>query len=62
LAEAGALLAIEGANEPNKWEITYQGEKGGGRNSWIPIANLHRDLYKAVKEDSILKDICLGNQ
>ncbi len=56
------MLAIEGANEPNKWEITYQGEKGGGRNSWIPIANLHRDLYKAVKEDSILKDICLGNQ
>lgn len=56
LAEAGALLAIEGANEPNNWEITYQGEKGGGRNSWIPIANLHRDLYKAVKEDSILKD------
>ena len=31
LAEAGALLAFEGNNEPNNWGVTYQGEKGGGR-------------------------------
>ena len=30
LAQAGALLAIEGANEPNNWEITYNGRQGGG--------------------------------
>src|SRR3981189_3767385 len=30
LAEAGALLAFEGNNEPNNWGVTYQGEKGGG--------------------------------
>ncbi|MDI9430705.1 MAG: hypothetical protein QM570_03165, partial [Planctomycetota bacterium] len=29
LAAAGALLAIEGNNEPNNWGITYQGQAGG---------------------------------
>ena len=56
LAQAGALLAIEGANEPNNWEIIYNGRQGGGSSSWLPVAELHRDLYIAVKKDSILKD------
>ncbi len=56
LAQAGALLAIEGANEPNNWGITYNGEKGGARESWLPVAKLHRDLYQAVKTDPLLKD------
>ena len=56
LAEAGALIALEGANEPNNWAITYQGEKGGHKLSWIPVAKLHRDMYSAVKKDEILKD------
>jgi len=55
LAQAGALLAIEGANEPNNWGVIYQGEKGGAKLSWVPVANLHRDLYLAVKSDEILK-------
>lgn len=56
LAASGALLAVEGANEPNNWGITYEGERGGGRDSWLPIAKLHRDLYRAVKADPVLKD------
>jgi hypothetical protein len=55
LAEAGALLAIEGNNEPNNWGVTYQGEEGGGlEHSWLPVAKLHRDLYRAVKSDPLL--------
>ncbi len=52
LADAGALLALEGNNEPNNWGVTYQGEKGGGREpSWMAVAKLQRDLYQAVKND-----------
>lgn len=51
LARAGALLAFEGNNEPNNWPITYKGQKGGGRSSWLPVAELHADLYRGVKED-----------
>jgi hypothetical protein len=55
LADAGALLAFEGNNEPNNWGVTYQGEKGGGREpSWMAVAKLQRDLYQAVKSDPVL--------
>jgi len=55
LAEAGALLAFEGNNEPNNWGVTYQGETGGGRApSWMAVAKLQRDLYQAVKSDPVL--------
>lgn len=55
LAEAGALLAFEGNNEPNNWAVTYGGETGGGRDhSWLPVARLQRDLYEAVKSDPVL--------
>jgi hypothetical protein len=55
LAKAGALLAFEGNNEPNNWGVTYQGEKGGGREaSWMAVAKLQRDLYQAVKSDTVL--------
>jgi hypothetical protein len=55
LAEAGALLAFEGNNEPNNWGVTYQDEKGGGREpSWMAVAKLQRDLYQAVKSDPVL--------
>jgi hypothetical protein len=57
LAEADALLAFEGNNEPNNWGVTYEGEKGGGRvPSWLAVAKLQRDLYKAVKSDPVLKN------
>jgi hypothetical protein len=55
LAEADALLAFEGNNEPNNWGVIYQGEKGGGKeSSWMAVARLQRDLYRAVKADPIL--------
>jgi len=56
IAAYGGLLAIEGCNEPNNWGITYQGQAGGGGNSWAPVARLHRDLYTQVKADSVLKN------
>ncbi|MGE4567662.1 MAG: glycosyl hydrolase [Bacteroidales bacterium] len=55
LASAGALLAVEGNNEPNNWGVTYRGEKGGGKLSWLPVARLQADLYAAVKGDEMLK-------
>jgi hypothetical protein len=56
LAKTDALLAFEGNNEPNNWGVTYDGEKGGGRApSWLAVAKLQRDLYKAVKNDPVLK-------
>src|SRR5665213_1447934 len=55
LAEAGALIAFEGNNEPGNWGVTYQGEKGGGSEaSWMAVAKLQRDLYQAVKSDPAL--------
>ena len=51
LASAGALLALEGNNEPNNWGVKYQGEAGGRDLSWLPVAKLQRDLYSAVKSD-----------
>ena len=55
LATNDALLAFEGNNEPNNWGVTYQGERGGGRApSWLAVARLQRDLYRAVKSDPVL--------
>lgn len=55
LADAGALLAIEGNNEPNNWGVTYNGERGGGNApSWMAVAKLQRDLYQAIKSDPVL--------
>jgi hypothetical protein len=55
LAQAGALLAFEGNNEPNNWGVTYRGEKGGGQEpSWLAVAKLQRDMYEAVKSDRLL--------
>ena len=46
LAEAGALLAFEGPNEPNNWSVVYNGVTGGSSGTWSPIADLMRDVYK----------------
>nr|WP_198160778.1 hypothetical protein [Pedobacter panaciterrae] len=63
LDAAGALLAFEGANEPNNWGLNYNGKEGGKNLTWLPIAQLQKDLYQAVKEDAVLKkypvwDLC----
>lgn len=55
LAASGALLSLEGPNEPNNSPIEYEGERGGGTDSWLPVAKLQRDLYKSVKDDEVLK-------
>ncbi len=56
LARADALLSIEGPNEPNNFPITYDGKKGGGRDtSWVPVAQLQKDLYNVAKSDPELK-------
>jgi hypothetical protein len=55
IAAAGALLAFEGPNEPNNWGITYEGKAGGRGESWVAVAKLQRDLYRAVKGDPALK-------
>jgi hypothetical protein len=55
LAAADALLAFEGLNEPNNWDINYNGEKGGKDQSWMAVAKVQRDLYASVKKDTLLK-------
>lgn len=52
LHRAGALLAIEGPNEPNNFGgVEYEGVEGGGTKTWLPAARFQRDLYAAVKAD-----------
>jgi len=55
LALAGALVALEGPNEPNNWGVTYQGQTGGRGGSWLAVARLQRDLFAAVKSDPVLR-------
>ena len=56
LANAGALIALEGSNEPNNFgPIRYKGEVGGLMESWLPVAKMHRDLYARAKADPTLK-------
>lgn len=56
LAKAGALLALEGANEPNNFGATYHGHACCLHgSSWTPVAEMQRDFYRAVKTDPVLK-------
>ena len=43
LAAQGALLAIEGPNEPNNAPVTYEGAKSSKTNS-LPVARFQKDL------------------
>ena len=61
LAAVGALLAFEGNNEPNNWGVTYEGQRGGWAQTWVPVAKLQRDLYRAVKNDLVLKQYPVWN-
>jgi len=56
LAAAGALLALEGPNEPNNWAVTYQGQKSQSNSTFMPVANWQRAFYGKVKSDPVLKD------
>jgi len=55
LADAGALIALEGPNEPNNWSVKYKGGEGGRNLSWRVVAELQSDLYKTVKNNPKLK-------
>ena len=56
LAQAHALLALEGPNEPNNFAIIYNGRKGGGPGgSWVPVAEYQKALYKAARSDPVLR-------
>src|ERR1700761_8767848 len=54
LASANALLAIEGPNEPNNFEVTFDGQKGGLHNSWEPVARCQKAIYRAAKDNASL--------
>jgi len=56
LATAGALLSVEGPNEPNNGPVTYEGKKSSNKSS-LPIARFQSDLYTAVKADLKLAGI-----
>ncbi len=54
----GALLAIEGPNEPFNFPVTYNGYQGGGPSgSFLPVANFQKDWYAAIKTDSALRNV-----
>lgn len=57
LNAAGALLAVEGANEPNNFPVTYQSQTSDYNTTFVPVANLQKDLYAAVKAEPTLKGI-----
>ena len=57
LNAAGALLAVEGPNEPNNFPVTYQGQKSASTTTFMPVARLQRDLYAAVKAEPALAGI-----
>jgi hypothetical protein len=56
LAASGALMALDGPNEPNNFPIMYNGESGGGMGSWAPVAQFQETLYRAVKSSPELQN------
>jgi hypothetical protein len=62
LALAGALLAVEGPNEPNNFGgVTYHGVNSEKTKNWLPVAEYQQALYRAVKRDPILKNYPVFN-
>ncbi len=57
LHAAGALLAVEGPNEPNNWPVTYEGETSSYDVTFLPVAHFQRDLYAAVQAESSLAGV-----
>ncbi|MFA7342760.1 MAG: hypothetical protein WC003_00515 [Terrimicrobiaceae bacterium] len=56
LANADALLALEGPNEPNNWAVTYQGQTSTTLGDFLPVAKWQRDFYAQATADAVLKD------
>ena len=57
MADAGALLAVEGPNEVNNYSVTYDGATSSYSGSYLPAAEFTADLYSAVRDDSVLNGI-----
>jgi hypothetical protein len=57
LVAAGALLDVEGPNEPNNFPVTYDGGTSNYMTTFFPVAELQRDLYAAVKAEPTLAGI-----
>jgi hypothetical protein len=57
LNAAGALLAVEGPNEPNNFPVTYEGQTSSSSTTFVPVAHFQRDLYAAVKAEPSLSGI-----
>jgi hypothetical protein len=57
LNAAGALLAVEGPNEPNNFPVTYQNQTSSSAMTFVPVAHFQRDLYAAVKAEASLTGI-----
>ena len=55
LATAGALLALEGPNEPNNWAVTYNGKSSVWDQDFTPVAGWQRALYQQAKADPVLR-------
>jgi hypothetical protein len=56
VAAAGALLAVEGTNEPNNFPDTFNGQKSSSTTA-MPTAQYQAALYAAVKGDPKLAGI-----
>ncbi len=57
LNDAGALLSVEGPNEPNNFPVTYEGGTSSSSGTFLPVAHLQRDLYAAIKASATLSGI-----
>ena len=57
LANTGALLALEGPNEPNNFPVTYQGQTSSRTTEpfFFPVANFQKDFYSEAKSDPVLR-------
>ncbi len=56
LASAGALLALEGPNEPNNWAVTHHGKPSGWDQDFLPVAGWQQEFYARAKADPVLRD------
>jgi hypothetical protein len=59
--EGGALLAIEGPEEPNNQVVIYDGGSTDAATTFLPAAEYQRDLYGAVHAETRLSGIPVFN-
>jgi len=57
IAQCGALFAVEGDNEPNNFNYSYNGNLCSQSTSFLPCAQHQAALYQAVKADANLKNL-----